>query len=150
MTPLDAATLLILTLAALKGWATGLLRQIASTTGLLIGLATAILLTPQLTPLLTTQPTGIAHTITFLLIWIAIPLTLSTTATLLTHTIHHTPLGTLNRATGTLFATLKYLLILSLLLNTLHATHLWQPTPHTYTLYHTITLLTTPLFQHTH
>lgn len=120
MSGLDIFILVILLLGLIKGWMSGLLRQVVSIIGFVVGLLVAMMLYSSfgewLAPCIGTDIlTGRA--IAFVLLWVGIPILLLWVAWILTRTIEVIHLGILNRLGGACIGMLKYMMLLSCLQN---------------------------------
>lgn len=123
---MDTILAAILLWGAFKGWRGGLLRQLASTGGILVGLIVARMLYAILGDYLAPQigaPQTVAHVLAFILIWVGVPMALSVLAFVLTKTAESLSLGGLNRLGGALVCVLKYCIVLSCLLHLFTAFH---------------------------
>ncbi len=122
MTTIDIIILVIVGIGAVRGFMKGFIKQLASLLGLVVGLLAAkalyALVAEKLCPALTDSMT-FAQILAFILIWIAVPLAFALIAALLTKAMEAVSLGWVNRWLGLGLATLKYFLMLSLLIGIL-------------------------------
>lgn len=120
MNGLDIFIIIILLIGVMSGWTTGLLRQVVSIAGLFIGLLVAVLLYAKfgdwLAPCLGTS-TFTGRALAFVLLWVGIPLVMLWVAHFLTRAMKVARLGGLNRLGGACICFLKYMLVLSCVLN---------------------------------
>ncbi len=119
MTGIDFIILLIVLIGAVIGYLKGFFRQLASFLGLIVGLVAAKLLyasvAVKISPLLGDSMTA-AQVISFILIWLAVPLLFTIIASILTRTLEAISLRWLDRLLGLLFGALKYVLFISLII----------------------------------
>lgn len=127
MNGLDIFILIVLLVGLVKGWMSGLLRQIVSIVGFLAGLLVAMMLYSVfgdwLAPCIGTD-VSVGRALAFVLLWIGIPIILLWIARILTRTIEAVSLGGLNRLGGACIGLLKYMMILSCVLNVAVRVHL--------------------------
>lgn len=120
MNGLDIFILVVLLAGFVKGWMSGLLRQVVSIVGFFAGLLVAMMLYSAfgdwLAPCIGTGVT-LGRALAFVLLWVGIPVVLLWIARLLTRTIEVIHLGGLNRLGGACVGMLKYMMILSCVLN---------------------------------
>ncbi len=109
--------LTVLGLGAVLGFMKGFIRQLASLLGLIVGLLAAktlyASLAVKLSPVLGDSPT-FAQGLSFVLIWLAVPLLFAIVASLLTKLMEAIALGGINRLLGALLGLLKSLLLVSI------------------------------------
>lgn len=127
MNGLDILILIVLLIGLVKGWMSGLLRQVVSIAGFFIGLLAAMMLYSAfgdwLAPCIGTD-VSVGRALAFVLLWIGIPLILLWVAYILTKTVEVIRLGGLNRLGGACIGMLKYMMILSCVLNVAVRLHL--------------------------
>lgn len=124
MTTVDLILVVVLLWGAIKGWSSGLFRQLASIGGVLAGLLVARMLYAALGDWMAPQlgaPQTAARVLAFILIWVGVPMALSVVAFLLTKTVECLCLGGVNRLAGAGVGVLKYGIVLSSLLHVLTA-----------------------------
>ncbi len=119
MLPVDWILLALWFVGTLRGWQKGLVKQLVSIAGLLLGLMIAKgcyeMLGDVLSPHLGDHTT-FANTVSFILIWVAVPLALGLVGELMTTILDKIfVLGTFNRLCGTLVGFLKYTFVLGAL-----------------------------------
>ena len=119
---IDIVILLLVAVGVIQGLMKGAIRQLASIIGLIAGLLLARalfgLVAERLAPVLNTSIT-IAQIISFVLIWVAVPLGCSLIASVLTKAFNAIHLGWLNRLAGAVVGALKALLLLGLAIHVL-------------------------------
>lgn len=106
----------------IQGLMKGFVKQLASIVGLIAGLLVARALfaavAERLAPVLGTSTT-IAQILSFILIWVAVPLGFAFVASLLTKALEVVRLGWLNRWLGSGLGALKYMLLIGLAIHVL-------------------------------
>lgn len=106
----------------IQGLMKGFVKQLASIVGLIAGLLVARALfatvAERLAPVLGTSTT-IAQILSFVLIWVAVPLGFAFVASLLTKALEVVHLGWLNRWLGSGLGALKYMLLIGLAIHVL-------------------------------
>lgn len=119
MTVIDIIILIAIGAGVVTGFMKGFIRQLASTLGLVVGLLAAkalyASLADELCPAVTDSMT-VAQVLSFIVIWIAVPLIFTVLAVVLTKAMEAVSLGWLNRVLGAVLGGLKYLLLVSLLI----------------------------------
>lgn len=139
---LDIFIIAILLWAGFNGWKKGLLKELISMGGFLLGLLIAATCYSILGEYLTvngSQVNMLTSIVAFLILWIIVPIALGFVATMLTKTLKGMQLGTPNSILGLLVSVLKYGLLLSCLLSAMNAlgllsqekiagSHLYKPT----------------------
>ena len=119
MTTIDIILLVVLAVGIIMGFSKGFLRQLASILGLIIGLFAAkalyASLAEKISPLIDGAMTA-AHIISFVAIWILVPLLFVFIASLLTKALEVIHLGWLNRILGAVLGAVKYLLFASIVI----------------------------------
>lgn len=119
MTVIDILILIAIGAGIVIGFMKGLMRQLASILGLIVGLLAAkalyASLADKLCPAVTDSMT-VAQGLSFVVIWIAVPLIFTVLASILTKAMEAISLGWLNRWLGAVLGGVKYLLIVSLLI----------------------------------
>ncbi|MCD8260778.1 MAG: CvpA family protein [Bacteroides sp.] len=120
MTTIDIVILVLLAVGTLIGFTKGFIQQLASIAGFVIGLwAAGVLygsLAERLYPVITESRT-LAQVLSFLAIWIIIPLLFSLVASTLTKVAEALALGCINRWLGAALGFAKYALMISLLIH---------------------------------
>lgn len=122
MTTIDIIILVLLGIGAVVGFMEGFLKQLASVVGLVAGLLVAralfVMVGEKLAPQIGTSVT-VAQIISFVAIWVAIPLILHIVASMLTKALEVVYLGGINRLFGALFGLLVSLLWIGLSIHVL-------------------------------
>jgi len=120
MAQIDVVILLIAIWGAYRGWKNGLLKEVVSTLGFLLGLLIAYLLYARCGDYLSfyisdnvTMGKIIGRLVAFVLLWIVSPIVLGTLATLVTKTLKGLHLGFLNSLAGSVVGIVKYAILLS-------------------------------------
>lgn len=119
MTTIDIIILIAIGAGAVRGFMKGFIRQLTSILGLIAGLLAAkalyASLAEKLCPAVTDSMT-VAQVLSFIVIWIAVPLIFTVVASVLTKAMEVISLGWLNRSLGAGLGALKFLLLASLLI----------------------------------
>lgn len=130
MSFLDFAIILLLIWAVYKGWQQGLLRELISMGGFIIGLFIAATLyssfSDVLTPRLGTSP-GVGDIIAFLLLWIVTPIVLGLVANILTRALRGMRIGLPNSILGAAVSVMKYLILMSCIFNVMSVLNIVSP-----------------------
>lgn len=121
---LDIIIIVLFFWGAYKGWTSGLVNQLVSFVGFLVGLLVASLcystLGEYLAPKLGTSAT-ISDLLAFIILWVLIPIFLGFVATGCTKVLKQLSLGWMNSALGAIVGVLKFLLLLSCIFNAMSA-----------------------------
>lgn len=119
MTTIDIIILIAIGAGAIRGFMKGFIRQLTSILGLIAGLLAAkalyASLAEKLCPAVTDSMT-VAQVLSFIVIWIAVPLIFTVVASVLTKAMEIISLGWLNRLLGAGLGALKFLLLASLMI----------------------------------
>ncbi len=119
MKAIDIGILLFFSFGLISGFRKGFFNQLASFLGLLLGLYLAksfyLSLAEELCPTVFNSMT-FAQVVSFIGIWLVVPIICSFLATLLSKLFSRLYLGWLNRIVGALVGLIKYIVLLSLLL----------------------------------
>ena len=126
MQTIDWILVVLLLLGAIRGWRTGLIKQVVSLGGLIAGLLIAKLcyaiVGDAIAPHIDNHTT-LAHVLAFILIWIAVPVILGVLGEILTTVLDKLfVLGTVNSILGALLGLIKFQLIIGALIWVLCAT----------------------------
>ena len=117
MEVIDIIILILIVIGVIQGLMKGSIKQLAAIVGFVAGLllARALFATvaEQLAPALRTSIT-VAQILSFVLIWVAIPIGCSLVASLLTKALNIINLGWLNRLTGAMLGALKFMLLVGI------------------------------------
>lgn len=122
MTIIDIILLIIIGIGAISGFMKGFFRQFASILGLIVGLVAAKLLYVSVAEKIyhtVTDSQTAAQVISFIGIWLIVPLIFSIVAHLLTKAFEIASLGWFNRLCGAALGATKYLLVLMLIIYTI-------------------------------
>lgn len=114
---IDIIILVFIGIGVIQGLIKGSLKQLAVIVGLIAGLLLARalfgILAEQLAPVLGTSIT-VAQILSFILVWVAVPLGCSLIASVLTKALEVINLGWLNRLFGALLGAVKVMLLVGL------------------------------------
>ena len=117
MEVMDIIILVFIGIGVIQGLMQGSLKQLAVIVGLIAGLLLARalfgMLAEQLAPVLGTSIT-VAQILSFILVWVAVPLGCSLIASVLTKALEVINLGWLNRLFGALLGAIKVMLLVGL------------------------------------
>lgn len=126
MQTIDWILVALLLLGAIRGWRTGLIKQVVSLGGLIAGLLIAKLCYAMVGDAIAPHidnHTTLAHVLAFILIWIAVPVILGVLGEILTTVLDKLfVLGTVNSILGALLGLIKFQLIIGALIWVLCAT----------------------------
>lgn len=118
--------MVLLLLGAIRGWRTGLIKQVVSLGGLIAGLLIAKLCYAMVGDAIAPHidnHTTLAHVLAFILIWIAVPVILGVLGEILTTVLDKLfVLGTVNSILGALLGLIKFQLIIGAMIWVLCAT----------------------------
>ena len=124
MTPLDTIILVILGLGVLLGLVKGALKQLAGLLGLVVGLLAAKALYATVAEEVFSHVTGnmtVAQMLSFLAIWVVVPLLFWVVACVLTKAMDAVCLGWVNRLLGGVLGGVVHVLLVSLAICVLEA-----------------------------
>lgn len=124
---IDIFIVIVLLWAAWRGWQAGLLKEVVSTVGFLIGLFVAATCYSSFGEYLAvngSETNMITSVIAFFLLWIAVPIVLGLVANVLTKALKGMKLGVPNSILGAVVGLLKYLVLLSCVFNAMSALHI--------------------------
>lgn len=119
MSSVDIIILLILVWGGFRGWRSGLIKEVFSSLGIVVGLVVAILFYSQLgeyfTPALGSGSVAsfVSSVLAFIIIWVVVPIVLGVVANVLTRTVKGLHAGVPNRLLGLLVGVLKYFVLIS-------------------------------------
>ena len=126
MQTIDWILVVLLLLGAIRGWRTGLIKQVVSLGGLIAGLLIAKLCYAMVGDAIAPHidnHTTLAHVLAFILIWIAVPVILGVLGEILTTVLDKLfVLGTVNSILGALLGLIKFQFIIGALIWVLCAT----------------------------
>lgn len=121
---LDLFILLVIAWSLFSGWRAGLVREISSTVGYLVGLFIAATCYASFGSYLSVSGSRsemFTSLIAFALLWILVPIVLGFVANLLTRTLRGLHLGWLNSTLGAAVSLLKFSILLGCLLSAMSA-----------------------------
>ena len=122
MTTIDIIILIVIGAGATIGLFKGFVKQLATIAGLIVGLIAAkalyMSLAEKLCPTITDSMT-LAQIISFIMIWIAVPLGFTLASLLFSRALDAMSLGWVNRLLGMALGVLKYILLVGLFINVL-------------------------------
>lgn len=119
MGTIDLVILLLFVFGAVRGLMRGFFKQVASLLGLIVGLLVAramyMPLADKISPMMDSSMT-VVQIISFVVIWLAVPIGFSILAHFLTRLMEALSLGWLNRWLGAGMGAIKYLILVSLVI----------------------------------
>lgn len=124
---IDIFVVIMLLWAAWRGWQAGLLKEVVSTVGFLVGLfvaATCYKAFGEYLAVNGSETNMVTSIVAFLLLWIAVPIVLGLLANILTKALKGMHLGLPNSVLGALTGALKYFILLSCVFNAMNALHI--------------------------
>lgn len=124
---LDLFIAAVLLWAAFCGWRSGFVKEIISSIGFLGGLLIAAICYKQFGEYLAvngTESNMLTSLIAFLLLWIVVPIVLGFAANIMTKALKEMELGMPNSILGALVSVVKYLILMSCVLNVMGALHI--------------------------
>ena len=123
MNYVDFTILLIAVIGFLYGLIKGVIRQVGSLGGFIAGIVVARFFGSSFSALLREMfdlPEGVSRVIAYSLLFLIVYIICVQLMRLIHHITHHVALGWLDRLAGALFGAVKYLVILSIVLNLVH------------------------------
>lgn len=119
---IDVVIIAVIAIGVLDGFSRGFINQLASIVGLIVGFFIAkalyLVLADKLSVyLLSGTSLIVIRALAFMAIWILIPALFALLGSLLTHTIKLLALGGVNRFLGLVFGGLKWILMISIIIN---------------------------------
>lgn len=121
---IDLFIFIVIAWALFNGWKTGFVKEITSTIGTLVGLfvaATCYSVFGKYLAVNGTETNMATSVIAFFLLWIVVPIVLGFVANVLTKSLKGMQLGMPNSILGAVVSALKYLLLLSCVLNVMQS-----------------------------
>lgn len=112
---IDLFILAVLLWAVISGWRNGLIKELASTLGFLVGLIMAASCYSAFGDALAvngSETNMITSVIAFLILWIIIPIVLGAAATMVTKVLNTTFVGKINSALGSVLSVIKFSVLL--------------------------------------
>lgn len=119
MSPVDIIIIIILLWGAYRGWKAGLVKEVLSTCGFIVGLIAAALLYKtvgaHLTPALGSGSVAsyAGCVLAFILIWVVVPIIFGMVANVITKTAKALFLGPVNKLLGMIVGVAKYFVLIS-------------------------------------
>ncbi len=117
---IDLFLIVLAVWAAFSGWRSGFVREVTSLVGVLVGLLIAATCYSTLGKYLSvdgSETNMVTSIIAFFLLWIVVPIVLGFFATMLTKFLKGIQLGTPNSILGLVVSLVKYLILVSCVLN---------------------------------
>ena len=127
MLMIDIFIVVLLGWAVFSGWRNGLVKELLSSAGFLVGLLVAATCYSYLGKYLAVEGTEsnmLTSVIAFFLLWIVVPIALGLVANVLTRAVRGMSLGMPNSILGALVSFLKFFLLISCVLNVMEALHI--------------------------
>lgn len=124
---LDIFVIIVAVWALFSGWRNGLVKEIASSIGFLLGLFIAATCYSHFAPYLAvngTETNMFTSIVAFFILWIATPIVLGLVANILTRVFENLHLGGLNSIAGALVSLLKFTILLSCVFSAMSALHI--------------------------
>lgn len=124
---IDVFICIVLLWAAWSGWRAGVVKELVSSLGFLVGLLAAALLYESFGEYLAvdgSESNMFTSLVAFFLLWIAVPIVLGLVANILTKCLKGMRLGMPNSILGALVGAVKYLLLLSCVFHVMGALHI--------------------------
>ncbi len=124
---IDIFIIVVLVWALFSGWRTGFIKEVVSTLGALVGLLVAATCYGTFGKYLAvdgSETNMVTSIIAFFLLWIIVPIVLGFVANVLTKSIREMKLGMPNSILGAVVSGLKYMIILSCVLNVMQSLHI--------------------------
>lgn len=121
---IDIFILVVVLWAIFNGWKTGFVKEITSTVGTLVGLliaATCYSAFGEYLAVNGSETNMVTSIIAFMLLWIVVPIVLGFAANVVTRSLKGMQLGMPNSILGALISVVKYLIILSCVLNVMQS-----------------------------
>ncbi len=121
---LDIFLALVIVWALISGWRNGLIRELLSTAGYLVGLLVASLAYKWLGSYLAVEGSQVnmmTSIVAFLLLWVATPIVLGLVANLLTGAVKALQLGWINSTLGSVVSLIKFSILIGCILSVLSA-----------------------------
>ena len=129
MAQIDIVILLLIVWGGFRGWKNGLLKEIVSSLGFIVGLVVAYQLYDccgeWLSPRITQNASVgkvVGRFLAFILLWVVSPIVLGMVANMLTHTLKGLKMGLPNSVSGMLVGVAKYLILMSVILAAMNYT----------------------------
>ena len=124
---IDIFLIVLLLWSVYSGWKQGFLKEVVSAVGFLVGLLIAATCYSQLGDYLTqagSQLGALTNVVAFLLLWVIVPIVLGFAANIATKALKGLKLGLPNSLLGALVSVVKYVILISCVLNVMSALHI--------------------------
>ena len=124
---IDLFILVLMIWAAFNGWRNGFIKEVVSSVGFLAGLliaATCYSTFGEYLAVTGTESNMFTSVVAFFLLWIVVPIVLGLVANILTKALKGMQLGLPNSILGTLVSLVKYVVLISCVLNVMQALHI--------------------------
>lgn len=124
---IDIFIIIVLLWALFSGWRAGFVKEVTSMIGALVGLLVAATCYSAFGEYLAvngSETNMVTSVIAFFLLWIIVPIFLGFAANMLTKSLKGLKLGMPNSILGALVSALKYLILLSCVLNVMQSLHI--------------------------
>lgn len=121
---LDIFIIVVAVWAIISGWRNGLLKELSSSLGYLVGLfiaATCYSTFGKYLAVNGTESNMITSIGAFFILWIIVPIALGLAANLMTKVLNHLHLGFINRGAGSVVSLFKFTVLLSCILSVMSA-----------------------------
>ena len=124
---IDLFILVLMIWAAFNGWRNGFIKEVVSSVGFLAGLliaATCYSTFGEYLAVTGTETNMFTSVVAFFLLWIVVPIVLGLVANILTKALKGMQLGLPNSILGALVSLVKYVVLISCVLNVMQALHI--------------------------
>ena len=124
---IDLFILVLMIWAAFNGWRNGFIKEVVSSVGFLAGLliaATCYSTFGEYLAVTGTESNMFTSVVAFFLLWIVVPIVLGLVANILTKALKGMQLGLPNSILGALVSLVKYVVLISCVLNVMQAVHI--------------------------
>ena len=124
---IDLFILVLMIWAAFNGWRNGFIKEVVSSVGFLAGLliaATCYSTFGEYLAVTGTESNMFTSVVAFFLLWIVVPIVLGLVANILTKALKGMQLGLPNSILGALVSLVKYVVLISCVLNVMQALHI--------------------------
>lgn len=124
---IDIFIFVLLAWAAFSGWRAGLIKEVVSAVGFLVGLLVAATCYSTFGKYLSiegSETNMYTNVVAFFILWIIVPIALGFVANMLTKALKGMHLGLPNSILGAAVSVLKYFILLSCVLNVMSALHI--------------------------
>lgn len=121
---LDIFILVVTAWSLFSGWRNGLLKELVSTVGFLVGLLVAVAFYSAFGRYLSvdgTEANAVTSLLAFFILWVAVPIVLGAVANMLTKALKAVCLGTINSILGAVVSFIKFFILLGCILTAMSA-----------------------------